>query len=793
MPGVEKPEITGALEWAYIWQESLHDLRRVIIPPYSRYDVCMNALKLYIWALPLLAFPLGAQSVPRERLADLLGFENGVVGQHPAGWGGMRGDTRVDDKTFYRGKLSALIERNEQSKQNFTPLGISIERDFAARRIELCGWIKAESVSDYTGLWLREDGSDGQLKFDSGHRQRLNGTFDWTRQCVSIDASDEGRQLVFGFLLGGTGKAWVDAIELKVDGKPVEIAPARQMEKTIFDTDLEFTSGSGLSIQELSDKQVANLALAGKVWGFLKYHHPLITAGKKHWDFELFRILPKVIAADDIKPLLIAWIDGLGPAGPCSPCAVLSPDKLHIKPDLGWLQDEALLGKGLSEKLLEVHRGRPSTRQFFVSSFPRVGNPKFEHEPNYSRIQFPDPGYQLLALFRFWNMMQYFNPNRELLPDDPTNALRYWHQVLAESIRPFALAKSRVEYDQQLLQLIAKVKDGHSNLWSSLSSRPPMGACQIPAAIRFIEDRPVVMAANSKTPDPDFPLQRGDVITKLDGIPVERLIEDWRPYYAASNEPARKRDMANSFTRGICGVAPIEIFRDGKAIEIQTKRIAIADVDPLTGTQHHRAGPTFQKLSEDVAYLKLRPVSASEAPNYIRSAAGTTGLIIDIRNYPAEFMVFSLGAHLVRSPTSFVQFTQVDLANPGAFYWRQGPLIEPREPHYEGKVVILVDESSQSQAEYTSMAFRAAPGAVVMGSTTAGADGDVSQIPLPGGASSMISGIGVYYPDQRPTQRIGIIPDIVVKPTIAGIKAGKDEVLDAAIEYIRRSDGAAKR
>lgn len=50
----------------------------------------------------------------------------------------------------------------------------------------------------------------------------------------------------------------------------------------------------------------------------------------------------------------------------------------------------------------------------------------------------------------------------------------------------------------------------------------------------------------------------------------------------------------------------------------------------------------------------------------------------------------------------------------------------------------------------------------------------------------MISGIGVFYPDKRPTQRIGIVPDIEVKPTIAGLRAQRDEVLDAAIREIRR-------
>jgi C-terminal processing protease CtpA/Prc len=69
----------------------------------------------------------------------------------------------------------------------------------------------------------------------------------------------------------------------------------------------------------------------------------------------------------------------------------------------------------------------------------------------------------------------------------------------------------------------------------------------------------------------------------------------------------------------------------------------------------------------------------------------------------------------------------------------------------------------------------------VVGSTTAGADGNVSRIPLPGNVEGMISGIGVFYPDGRPTQRIGIVPDLVVRPTVAGIRAGRDEVLEAGV------------
>jgi C-terminal processing protease CtpA/Prc len=147
-------------------------------------------------------------------------------------------------------------------------------------------------------------------------------------------------------------------------------------------------------------------------------------------------------------------------------------------------------------------------------------------------------------------------------------------------------------------------------------------------------------------------------------------------------------------------------------------------------------------------------------------------------------MVFALGQHLVKDTTPFAKFTMADLSNPGSFDWGPTVSLEPEAPWFEGGVAILVDETSQSQSEYTAMAFRARPGAVVVGSTTAGADGNVSAIPLPGGLYTMISGIGVFYPDQRPTQRIGIVPDVSVRPTIAAIRARRDEVLEAAIRRV---------
>jgi C-terminal processing protease CtpA/Prc len=245
-------------------------------------------------------------------------------------------------------------------------------------------------------------------------------------------------------------------------------------------------------------------------------------------------------------------------------------------------------------------------------------------------------------------------------------------------------------------------------------------------------------------------------------------------------------------TNGPCGPVSIGILRNSKALTVKANRIPAGGVTGISRT-HDLPGDTFRLLSDQVAYLKLSSVKIADVDQYLERAENTKGLIIDIRNYPSEFVVFALGSHLVEHPTPFVEFTSGDLSNPGAFYWGAPVSVEPSQPHYSGKVVVLVDEVSQSQAEYTTMAFRSSPRTVVIGSTTAGADGNVSAIPIPGGFSTMISGLGVFYPDGKPTQQIGIIPDKFVAPTIEGIRAGRDEVLEEGIRQILGPDTSASK
>src|SRR5581483_1048215 len=128
---------------------------------------------------------------------------------------------------------------------------------------------------------------------------------------------------------------------------------------------------------------------------------------------------------------------------------------------LDWLAREDLLGKELSDRLRTIYEDRPSDgKQFYVSQARHVGNPIFEHELAYRHFQLPDTGFRLLALYRFWNIIEYWYPYRDVLGE-------HWDEVLTTFLPKIALANQADAYRRELMALIAMVHDTHANLWSS--------------------------------------------------------------------------------------------------------------------------------------------------------------------------------------------------------------------------------------------------------------------------------------------------------------------------------------
>ena len=668
-----------------------------------------------------------------------------------------------------QGKASAVIE--SEGTEGFRAIMYTLPNNYAGRKITLSGYLKTENVTDgFAGLWMR---IDPDVAFNNMQNIGLKGTNDWKKYEVTLNMSPENtQQIVIGALLSGKGKIWVDNLKVSIDGKDIDHAKIFEKKLTKVELDKEFDKGSKISNISLNQNNIENLKKLGLIWGYLKYYHPGVAEGNYNWDYELFRIYKKTenAAAEERDQILTDWIKGLGKFQTAKNS---EPKNVKIKPDLDWITNSGF-SKELTELLLQLKDAKRPKVNYYVDFFPNVDNPDFRHENPYREMKYPDEGFRLLSLYRYWNMIQYYFPYKNLIEED-------WKGVLKEFIPKFINAKDETEYNLASLELIGRIHDTHANIWgNSKSLEKYFGERYSPVQLTFAENKPVVEDFYDEKLGTQTGLKKGDVITEINGENVDAIIKRSLKYLPAPNYPTQLRDISRKLLRSNAETISLTILRDGKTEEKTIKTYAYSDIKIIKEPKEF-----FKMLDGNIAYVYMGSVNADLLPEVFEKIKNTKGLVIDFRSYPSDFVVFKMGKLLKPEPLDFVKFTNTNNSQPGLFTFT--PSLKTQgtgKKYYQGKIAILINETTQSSAEYHTMAFRTAPNAKVFGSTTAGADGNVSDIKLPGNISTMISGIGIYYPDGKETQRIGIVPDVEVKPTIDGIKNNKDEVLEKATKWI---------
>ncbi len=590
----------------------------------------------------------------------------------------------------------------------------------------------------------------------------------------------------------------------------VSCQPKNKTYKADFDKELD--SGANIEMPELTDDLIDNLALLGKTWGFLKYHHPEIGKGKYDWDDELFQFLPEYMNVNNIRQrdkLLLRWIEKYGELPECTTCKETATDA-YQKPDFLWVEN-GNMSSALKEKMKEIYKNRLQETHYYVKKAYYDGNPEFLNEQAYS-TSFPDKNLRLLALYRYWNIIQYFFPYKYL-----TN--KKWDEVLREYIPVFINAKTALEYQLAVIQLAGETNDTHARLLLGENETDLLrgtryaplrtneidslrGTRYAPFQVRFIENKLTVIAYFKPKLKETAGLEIGDFITHINGKKIEYIIDSIKAYYPASNEAARMYYMATDLVRSNNKSIHIVYNSSGTIKQKELTMYERSDLNmdkPNSKLSYNSI--MINNDSEFIGYITLETIKDTEISHIKESFKNAKGIIIDIRNYPATFVPFALGEFFTPKRKSFAKSTTGNLNNPGEFYFslnvsflnnnveNRDNLYDFKKPisenYFQGKLVVIVNEATISQAEYTAMALKAGENTVIVGSQTQGADGNVSLIPLPGGIKAGISGIGIYYPDGQGTQRIGIVPDIEIKTTIQGIREGRDELLEKAIELIQ--------
>ena len=732
--------------------------------------------KILIVLLTIIFFNSQGQEIQKFNL----GFENQKEEKSLSdGWFKWGTYELTITDSSHSGKKSGKIT-SDQTGGSFGSIAYNIPAKYESKEIRLEGYMKIKNVENgYAGLLLRIDSKGSSLAFDNMQNQNITGSKDWQKYSITLNYPEGADEIFIAGILVGKGEAWFDDFTLYIDGKNVETIKEVEKNLSKAQLDREFDKGSLLDLSNLTSKNIENLELLGRVWGFLKYHHPEIAKGNFNWDYELFRFLPKYIKTKnntERDKLIIGWINSLGKVEECTKCKALDNNAI-LKSDFKWINNQS---EELKNILNFVYNNRSQGKHYYIGQSANVGNPEFKNENPYASTSFPDDGFRLLSLYRYWNIINYFFPYKHLMDED-------WNKKLKEYIPLFLNAKTELDYEFVAIQLIGDIQDTHANLWGGADKIDEWkGSFYAAVQVRFIENKLVVTDYYNPELKNDIGLNIGDIITKINGKAISKIVKEKSHYYPASNEPARLRDISEDILRSNLNNIEIEFISENT--KPQTKTLKLYPKESLKIYRWYRKSDdkSYKMLNNNIGYVTLQNIKEKDISNIKTEFIDTKGIIIDIRNYPSTFVPYSLGSFFVSSSTPFVKFTIGNTDNPGEFTITDNIEIPSQGKTYKGKLIVLVNELSQSQAEYTAMAFRAGVNTKIIGSTTAGADGNVSSIMLPGGLSTMISGIGVKFPDGKETQRVGIVPDIEVKPTIKGIREGRDELLEKAIEVISK-------
>jgi len=526
----------------------------------------------------------------------------------------------------------------------------------------------------------------------------------------------------------------------------------------------------------------ADLPLLGKVWGFLKYHHPNVTKGQFNWDEQLIKVLPAYMAAKDKaarNQVLLKWVSGLGnvPTYPIADSIILNA---KLNPDLAWINSNnfspALLG--ILGNLKQNHSTADQKYIKYMADadvvFPIVIN-----EDAYTAMKLPSYQYRLIAAFRYWNLIAYWYPYKSL-------ARQNWDKYLTVLTHEALAVRTETDYVHFIQGMIASIKDTHAYVRST-SAETVIGKYKMPFTVKLIQNKAIVNSA-----DPTMlqgkDLQKGYELQSVNGMPISTIVDNVKPYLSASNNAALLREAARYITRTSDSVSNL-VLADSRNVKhnVTVKNLSVYKLLTPDLDFSYQKDSTYFMMKNNILYINVATTKRTQIPQVKILIKNAKGVIFDGRQYPKTGIPSDLLDDLMfAKAVPIAMFSTAIKGYPGVFTTTK-PLMSGKDnpSYYKGKVVYLTNEETLSTGEFYAMFIRAMPNAVIVGSQTAGADGNVvSPFPLPGGIYTAFTGIGVFYPDGRQTQQIGIVPDVKVSQTIKGFREHRDELLDKAVEVI---------
>ncbi len=274
------------------------------------------------------------------------------------------------------------------------------------------------------------------------------------------------------------------------------------------------------------------------------------------------------------------------------------------------------------------------------------------------------------------------------------------------------------------------------------------------------EDKLTVIAPIEDTPAHRAGLKANDIITKING---------------KSSKGISVKEAADQI-RGKKGTKVELTIKRGD----EYKKVAIIR-DKINIKSVSTKAPKYAKLKNNIGYIRLNSFISSNASkemtNAIRKLKKKQGIILDIRSNPGGLL-----SNAIKISNMFLHngviVSTVD---------RDGYKETQRSYNSvltDKPLVVLIDGGSASASEILSGALKDNGRATLVGTKSFG-KGLVQEInPLPGGSGINITTQKYLTPNGTDINKVGIVPDIEVKPTKKDIKKKRDVQLIKAQDIL---------
>jgi C-terminal processing protease CtpA/Prc len=350
-----------------------------------------------------------------------------------------------------------------------------------------------------------------------------------------------------------------------------------------------------------------------------------------------------------------------------------------------------------------------------------------------------------------------------------------WPAALPGAIAAAAGAGSPAELHAALWRVMAQLHDGHLKV---LHPTAPIDGIS-PIAFRRFGDKLVVIGG---MPEYMAGIAVGDELVSLDGVPamqayergmakVGGVIEGWRDYVAA---------LRMSF--GPIGTFRRIVVRTAAGSEVARTVPLVSDLLYVHNAQEQRAKPGSE-LAPGIFYVDFDELALADWKKLVPALQRAKSIIVDFRGYSGS-VAFDAISHFTDHEVASPRW-QVPVIGADKRYMELGWRIRPAAPRLAARIIALTDGRAVSAMETVLQMFQVNRLGVIVGEPSAGTNGNVGWLSVPGGFTIRFSGLRAAYADGSTVQGRGIVPERIVHPTLDGTRAGRDEILEAALALAR--------